>query len=89
VLDPHLDAVRVNVASAADLAEREVLALLHFLVAHATHLLRVEFHAGHHRLFISFLRFFVFRRLSVISPICEAKLDYFGDFRVYIGKLPQ
>ncbi len=41
MFDPHLNTVGVYVPAAADLAERQVLALLHLLVTHTAYLLGV------------------------------------------------
>ena len=72
MLDPDLDAVGVDVPAAADFAKSQVLTLLHLLVTHAAHLLRVELHPRHMLFFVS-VRFFLlfFRRLPVVSSISK------------------
>lgn len=46
MLDPHLDAVHVEVPAAAEFAVGQVLSpiILHLLIAHATGLARVQLH---------------------------------------------
>lgn len=60
VFDPDLDAVDMNVAAAAGLAECEVFGLLHLLVAHTAHLLGLELHAGDRLLRVPFLVTLIF-----------------------------
>ena len=75
MLDPHLDTVSVYVPAAADLAKCQIFGLLHLLVTHAAHLLRVELHSWHMLFFVT-VRFFrlFFGRLPVVSPVRKSQL---------------
>jgi hypothetical protein len=90
MLDPHLDAVGMDVPAAADFTKCEVLCLLHLLVTHTAHLLWVQLHSRDVLFFVRGRLFLVFfRGLSVVTSISKPQLDNLWYFWVNVRQLPQ